>query len=411
VSVTAVETPDPAWKRTLALMVCVQAVMSAQIYYSSPFFPQFLEANGVFPLSNVEVWSGAILSASALSSAVFSPIWGGIGDRIGRKQMVWRSAIAASFAMGLTGLCTAPWEMLGIRIISGAFAGFSTSAMALVATQVPERRLGYALGWLSTGQITGALIGPLVGGLLADHLHDYRLVFFLSSGGTMLVSALCVAFVHEVRRPGSHIERHTTSLFERLRGIAQHPDFAPMFLVIMLAQICSIGLSPILPIFVRDILGNVPYQTTITGAAIAVTGVAGLLSAPFLGRRSDEIGYRRVLLITLSGAAAFTLPQAFVSNIWEFVALRFGVGVFLGGILPSANAIIGRIAKPETRGQVYGFTATAQFLGRFVGPLLGSAIAASFGIPATFAVIGSLMVVNLVWVWARVARGMPDADL
>jgi DHA1 family multidrug resistance protein-like MFS transporter len=115
------------------------------------------------------------------------------------------------------------------------------------------------------------------------------------------------------------------------------------------------------------------------------------------------------LLIALTGAAAFTLPQALVSNIWEFVALRFGVGVFLGGILPSANAIIGRIAKPETRGQVYGFTATAQFLGRFVGPLLGSTIAAAFGIPATFAVIGTLMVVNLVWVWARVGRGMLDA--
>jgi MFS transporter, DHA1 family, multidrug resistance protein len=383
--------------------------MSAQIYYSSPFFPQFLEQNGVFPLNRVEVWAGAILSASALSSAVLSPIWGGIGDRIGRKQMVWRSAIASSCAMGLTGLCTTPWEMLAVRIVSGAFAGFSTSAMALVATQVPEQRLGYALGWLSTGQITGALIGPLLGGLLADHLHNYRLVFFLSSGVTMFVSVLCVAFVHEVRRPGTHTERHTTSLFERLRGIAQHRDFAPMFLVIMLAQICSIGLTPILPLFVRNILGNVPYQTTITGAAIAVTGVAGLLSAPFLGRRSDEIGYRRVLLIALSGAAAFTLPQALVSNIWEFVALRFGVGVFLGGILPSANAIIGRIATPETRGQVYGFTATAQFLGRFVGPLLGSAIAAAFGIPATFAVIGCLMVANLAWVWARVGRGMLDA--
>jgi DHA1 family multidrug resistance protein-like MFS transporter len=408
-SVPPVEAPDPAWKRTLTLMVCVQAVMSAQIYYSSPFFPQFLEQNGVFPLNRVEVWAGAILSASALSSAVLSPIWGGIGDRIGRKQMVWRSAIASSCAMGLTGLCTTPWEMLAVRIVSGAFAGFSTSAMALVATQVPEQRLGYALGWLSTGQITGALIGPLLGGLLADHLHNYRLVFFLSSGVTMFVSVLCVAFVHEVRRPGTHTERHTTSLFERLRGIAQHRDFAPMFLVIMLAQICSIGLTPILPLFVRNILGNVPYQTTITGAAIAVTGVAGLLSAPFLGRRSDEIGYRRVLLIALSGAAAFTLPQALVSNIWEFVALRFGVGVFLGGILPSANAIIGRIATPETRGQVYGFTATAQFLGRFVGPLLGSAIAAAFGIPATFAVIGCLMVANLAWVWARVGRGMLDA--
>ena len=200
-----------------------------------------------------------------------------------------------------------------------------------------------------------------------------------------------------------------TSLFERLRGIMQHRDFAPMFVVIMLAQVCSIGLSPILPLFIRDILGNVPYQTTITGAAIAVTGVAGLLSAPFLGRRSDEIGYRRVLLITLSGAAAFTLPQVFVTNIWEFVVLRFGVGVFLGGILPSANAIIGRIARPETRGQVYGFTATAQFVGRFIGPILGSAIAAYFGIPAAFAFVGLLMVANLIWVWVRVGDGMLDA--
>ena len=395
-----------SWKRTLVLMVCVQATMSAQIYYSAPFFPQFLEQNGVFPITAVEFWSGAILAASALSSAVFSPLWGGVADRVGRKKMVIRSAIAASVAMGLTGICTTPWEMMGLRIVSGAFAGFSSSAMALVATQVPEERLGYSLGWLSTGQIAGSLVGPLLGGLLADHIHNYRTVFLLSSGTTLLVASICVAFVHE-ERLHPFVERGTSTLFERLRSIAEHRDFAPMFLVVMIAQICSIGLSPILPLFVRDLIGDVPLQTTISGAAIAVTGIAGLLSAPFLGRRSDKIGYRRVLLISLTGAAAFTLPQAFVFNIWGFIALRFGVGVFLGGILPSANAIIGRIAKPETRGQVYGFTSTAQFLGRFIGPLLGSAIAAYFGIPAAFAFIGLLMFANVIWVWTRVG---PAAD-
>ena len=395
-----------SWKRTLVLMVCVQATMSAQIYYSAPFFPQFLEQNGVFPITAVEFWSGAILAASALSSAVFSPLWGGVADRVGRKKMVIRSAIAASVAMGLTGICTTPWEMLALRVISGAFAGFSSSAMALVATQVPEERLGYSLGWLSTGQIAGSLVGPLLGGLLADHIHNYRTVFLLSSGATLLVASICVAFVHE-ERLHPFVERGTSTLLERLRGIAEHRDFAPMFLVVMIAQICSIGLSPILPLFVRDLIGDVPLQTTISGAAIAVTGIAGLLSAPFLGRRSDKIGYRRVLLISLTGAAAFTLPQAFVFNIWGFIALRFGVGVFLGGILPSANAIIGRIAKPETRGQVYGFTSTAQFLGRFIGPLLGSAIAAYFGIPAAFAFIGLLMFANVIWVWTRVG---PAAD-
>jgi DHA1 family multidrug resistance protein-like MFS transporter len=218
----------------------------------------------------------------------------------------------------------------------------------------------------------------------------------------MLVSVLCVAFVREVRGPGTHTERHTTSLFERLRGIAQHRDFAPMFLVIMLAQICSIGVQPILPLFVAHLVGNVPWRATLTGGAVAATGIAGLLSAPFLGRRSDLIGYRRVLLISLTGAALFTIPQAFARNIWMLLGLRFGLGVFLGGILPSANATIGRIAKPEERGQVYGFTSTAQFLGRFIGPLLGSLVAAHFGFSAVFVLIGMLMFSNLLWVWANV---------
>jgi DHA1 family multidrug resistance protein-like MFS transporter len=393
-----------SWKRTLALMVCVQATMSASIQVSVPFFPQFLIENHVFPLTSVEYWTGVIISASALSAAVLSPVWGAVGDRVGRKTMVLRSSLASGLAMELMGLCTTPWEMLGVRILSGAFSGFSTAAMALVATQVPEGRLGYALGWLSTGQIAGTLIGPLIGGILADHLHDYRAVFFYAGAGTIVLATGCVVFVHEERDHAAAAARPRTSIIEGFRSIVLHRDLAPMFLVIMIAQITAIGVSPVLPIFVGSMVGNVPWKTTIIGASVAATGVAGLLSAPFLGRRADTLGYRRVLLISLTGAAFFTLPQAFAYNVWAFITLRFGVGVFLGGILPTANAIIGRIALPETRGQIYGFTSTAQFLGRFIGPLLGAGVAAAFGIPAVFALIGCLMLANLCWVWMRVLR-------
>lgn len=389
------------WKKTLFLMVVVQAAMQVQAQCPNPFFPQYLEENGVHPLQSVEVWSGALQAVSPLASAIFSPIWGGIGDRIGRKKMVLRSAIASSIGFLLMGFCTNAWEMLIVRCVSGFFTGFSVSAMSLVASQVPETRLGYSLGWLSTGQITGALLGPLVGGLLADYLPNLRVVFFVAGAVTMTVALVSVAMVKEVRATDLP-ERNRGSMLQRLREIVRHPDLAPMFVVIILAQICSIGVSPILPIFVHQLLGNVPFQTTITGAALAATGVAGLLSAPFLGRRSDEIGHRRVLLISLTGTTLFTLPQTLTHNIFQFVALRFGVGVFLGGILPSANAIIGRTARPETRGQVYGFTSTAQFLGRSIGPLLGAGVAALFGIYSVFGLIGTLMLLNLLWVWLYV---------
>jgi DHA1 family multidrug resistance protein-like MFS transporter len=72
----------------------------------------------------------------------------------------------------------------------GAFAGFSTAAIALVASQVPERRLGYALGWLSTGQLVGSLIGPVLGGSLADITGSYRAPFFCTGGITLAALAL-----------------------------------------------------------------------------------------------------------------------------------------------------------------------------------------------------------------------------
>jgi DHA1 family multidrug resistance protein-like MFS transporter len=316
--------------------------------------------------------------------------------------MVLRSAVAVGLMMGLMGLCTNVWELVATRVVMGIFSGFSASAMALVATQVPEENLGFALGWLSTGQIAGALIGPLVGGLLADQIHDYRVVFYYSAGGIILIATTLTLFVREGFERGELSERARTSMWEQMRRIARHPDLAPMFVVILLAQVTAIGLTPVLPLYVASVVGDVPWVGTATGAALAVTGVAGLIGAPFLGRRSDALGYRPVLIASLGGAALFTLPQAFVANIWGFIGLRFGVGIFLGGILPSANAIIGRIARPEERGQIYGITSTAQFFGRFVGPLLGGIVAAHFGFSAVFFVIGGLMLANLVWVAANV---------
>lgn len=382
-------------------MVIVQAVMSGSYQISSPFMPQFLIELGVHPLAQVEYWTGAILAVNSLFSAVASPFWGNLSDRTGRKAMVLRSALAVGITLGMTGLCQDIWQVVALRVVMGIFSGFSAAAMALVATQVPEENLGSALGWLSTGQIAGSLIGPLVGGLLADQIHDYRAVFFYSAAGIIFIGVSVTLFVREGFERGD-LSTARVPMWHQFRRVAQHPDLAPMFVVILLAQVTAIGLTPILPLYIASIVGNVPWVGTATGAALAVTGLAGLMAAPFLGRHGDRAGYRPVLLASLAGAAFFTLPQAIVANVWAFIGLRFGVGIFLGGILPSANAIIGRIARPEERGQIYGITSTAQFLGRFVGPLLGGIVAAHFGFSAVFFVIGGLMLANLVWVAANV---------
>src|SRR4051795_5138999 len=170
---------DTGWQRTLWAMVGIQFVMTAAINFLSPIIPLMLPQLGVETTRAVDIWSGIITGATSFVAAFASPIWGRVADRHGRKLSLLRSSFAIALFTALMGLSANVWQFFGARAIMGLFAGFSSAAIALVASQVPERRLGYALGWLSSGQLVGSLVGPVIGGVLADVAGSYRTPFYL----------------------------------------------------------------------------------------------------------------------------------------------------------------------------------------------------------------------------------------
>jgi DHA1 family multidrug resistance protein-like MFS transporter len=283
----------------------------------------------------------------------------------------------------------------------GVFAGFSSAAIALVASQVPEGRLGYALGWLSTGQLVGSLVGPMIGGLLADLTGSYRIPFYCTSA-TILLSVGLVWFAVDERFVAPPEVRSRRSILSSLIAVATAPTLLALFLVLLMAQFGVRTVQPIVTLYVQQLVGPRPDLATLSGIAFSVTGFANVIAAPFLGNRSDRIGYRRVLLICLFGATVTTLPQAFTENYWLFTAQRFGVGLFIGGLLPTANALVGRLVPRAERGAVYGITASATFLGNSLGPLTGGAVAAVFGLRWVFLVTAAVLLANLLWVYLRV---------
>jgi DHA1 family multidrug resistance protein-like MFS transporter len=288
----------------------------------------------------------------------------------------------------------------------GAFAGFSSAAIALVASQVPERRLGYALGWLSSGQLIGSLVGPVIGGVLADITGSYRAPFFWCAAITCAGLVLVWAIVHENFTPAKTADQKR-SMLSSLSLLTGSSGLVALFLVLLMAQFSTRTVQPVVTIFVQDLIGSPPQIATLAGIAFSITGLANLISSPFLGNRSDIIGYRKVLLICLLGATLTSAPQIFVNDYWTFFAERFAVGLFIGGILPTANALIGRSVSRENRGTIYGMTASATFLGNSLGPLTGGGIAAWFGIRWVFVVTAILLAANLLWVWFTV-RELPE---
>jgi DHA1 family multidrug resistance protein-like MFS transporter len=385
--------------RTLWLMVAVQFTMSSAITVLSPILPLFLPEIGVESPEAVQLWAGLLTSVPFLLAAFASPLWGRLADQRGRKLMVLRSSAAICLFTALMGLSTDVWQLFTLRVLMGAFSGFSASAIALMATRTPEHRLGYALGWLSTGQLTGGLIGPVMGGILADLFGSYRIVFYVTSTAAALVVVLVWRLVPDVAPTSAPAGRGRGGRLGGFGVLFSSAGLLPLFLVLLMAQFGVRAVQPVVTLFVRELVGPIPALATFAGIAFSITGVANLIAAPFLGRRSDVIGYRRVLLIGLAGGALFSVPQAFANNFWVFVAERFGLGLFVGAILPTANALVGRSVEASQRGTAYGLTASATFLGSFLGPFTGGAVAALFGIRMVFLVTGAMFLANFLWVF------------
>jgi DHA1 family multidrug resistance protein-like MFS transporter len=402
VSADGPETPfSPEWQRVLFLMMGIQFGMNMGFTVLSPVMPLFLPQLGVQSAAGVDLWAGVLSAVTPLVAAFASPLWGRVADRRGRKLMVLRSCFAIALFMGLTSLVTDVWQFVGLRTLMGAFAGFNAATISLVASQVPPRRLGYALGWLSTGQLVGTLVGPLLGGFIADLTGSYRAPFLFTAGVSVLCGFLALTLVRERFTPPKGGAAKAT-IFQSFGMLSRAPGLLPLFVVLLLAQFGVQAVQPVITLYVAQLLGPGPGLATLGGLAFSVTGVADVMASPFLGRRSDVLGYRRVLLISLAGAALASVPQAFVPNYWSFVAARFALGLFVGGILPTANALVGRLAPPGDRGTVYGITASAMFLGQSLGPLSGGAIAATLGLHWVFLVTAILLGANLVWVWVKV---------
>jgi DHA1 family multidrug resistance protein-like MFS transporter len=400
---------SPQWRMTMWAMVMVQLVMSTSFSFLSPIMPLFLPEIGVQSASAVDLWSGVLASITSFIAVFTSPMWGRMADRYGRKLMVLRSSLGISVFTILMGLAGSIWQLLALRVLMGAFAGFSAASVVMVASQVPEGRLGYALGLLSTGQLVGSLMGPLLGGGLADLTGSYRIPFYIAGAIGLAAFALCWAVVPESFTPPKE-QRQKTSLVASFRLITRSSSLSALVLVLLLTQFATQAIQPVITLFVQELVGPEANLGTLGGIAFSATGLAGVFAVPLLGRSIDRIGERRVLLIAIAGAALLTAPQAIVSGYWGFVLERFGVGLFVGGIIPAANALIGRLTAATDRGFIYGTTASAYFLGNALGPLTGGAVGAVVGLRWVFVVTAVLLFATLAWVYVAVPkRAVPAA--
>jgi MFS family permease len=212
----------------------------------------------------------------------------------------------------------------------------------------------------------------------------------------LLIATLIVWFLvrEEFKKPAEKKEKQASA---GKAGWLHLRKIWPMLFVSFLITFSMMMVDPLMSVYVSQLAPNAENIALIAGIITACTGVANILFAPRLGKLGDRIGYKRVLIIALLGASFMYLPQAFVTEPWQLMVCRFGLGMCMGGLMPQVNSLIRSLTPSEIQGRIFGFSTSAMFIGNLLGPNVGGFIGGTFGMTTIFFVSSGTLLLNALW--------------
>ncbi len=393
------------WQRNLYVCLFGAFTTILSMTLLLPFLPIYIQHLGVSDPAAIVQWSGIAFGITFLMAALVSPLWGKLADRYGRKLTLMRAAFGMAVVMSAMGLAHNVYELVFLRFMAGLAGGYASGSMILVATQTPKSRSGWALGTLSTGVLAGNLLGPLAGGVLPGWI-GIRNTFFLA-GGAIFIAFLATTFlIREERKPQRH--RAHKAAGGTWRQIPDRRPVLAMLATALLLLLANMSIEPIITVYVKTLVADVNHVVLVSGFAMAAAALGSMLAAPRIGRLADRVGHWRVIIGSLVAAALLLIPQAFVTQGWQLIALRFLMGVALAGLLPCITALIRHSVPDRVSGTVLGYSQSAQYAGQVSGPLLGAVLGAHYGMRIVFLSTSVLLGIGAWYNWRLSRRvGIP----
>ncbi|MDF2724350.1 MAG: multidrug transporter [Paenibacillus sp.] len=385
------------WKLNLIVLWFGNFLVMAGMTMIIPFLPLYIQDLGITDPGKVAFWAGIIFAGNFITSFFFQPFWGKLADKHGRKVMLLRSGFGMAIVMALMGLSGNVWHLLLLRVLNGTISGFVPSAVALVSAATPREKLGFSMGTLQSGGTAGSILGPFIGGLMAEWV-GIRPIFFITGSLLFIATLLAMFVVKEKFDTKQAASRPDVSIVAGFKELSKIPQLPALFTVTFLIQFSMLSSMPLIPLFVQHLHGDAGMLAFFAGLVSSITGFSNMLASPFLGRLSDRIGQERVLAISLIGAAIMFIPQALVQNVWQLFAARFMLGLFMGGLIPSVNALIRKHSPDNMLSRSYSFNSSFLSLGNLIGPTFGGIISGVITIRGIFIIATVMLLANALWV-------------
>lgn len=157
-------------------------------------------------------------------------------------------------------------------------------------------------------------------------------------------------------------------------------------------------IAPILPLYVQS-FGASGAQL---GLVFAAFSISRFLLGPLVGRLSDRVGRKRLIVVGLGVYTLVSLLYVVAQTLWQLGAFRFVQGIASVMVTPIAQAYVGDLTPPGREGRTMNLFYASMFVGQALGPLLGGYLAEAWSLQAPFYAMGILSLLSLIGVTAFV---------
>lgn len=385
---------------------------------------------------------GCIVASYSVMQFLFSPAWGRLSDRIGRRPVLLVSTTGFVFSYslfaigsGLRNGTAALGVILASRILSGICGANLTVAQAYIADLTPPHERSKKMGLIGMAFGLGFICGPAlaVGALLWLGLPGPG---WVAAGVSLVNLVLAAIFLGESRRPGESAPARAGSRFDHWREVLSRPVVGLLVGVYFLATFVFTCFETTLGLLVAD---NFEFAGRTTDAEIAIAFlfafcgfVGAFVQGGPIGRLVRDLGEGKLIALSLLLVAASMAPLPFLhghmnvslEGLWKdpgvsrfrFVVALFGAGgqpwlLLLGTLAvlsigsgltrPPLFGLVSLLSPAEEQGFALGITQSAGALARIFGPVFASAtFDAHHRLP--YLVCAGLAFVTGLVTWARI---------
>lgn len=343
------------------------------------------------------------LTLPALALALFAPLSGILGDRIGRRRLLLGS-LGLYALVGPTGLWASSLDLLLVSraLLGVAVAGIITALITLIGDYYEGDRQLKVMGWQSAVLEFGGAAFSVVAGLMA--LLSWRAPFAIYLFALPILLWVAVALPEPKSNQAVDHSSPRPALDRRTRR-----RLSLVYALAFVGMTLFFSTLVHLPFHMTDLGFDAAATGLVMGCAAFVAAIAALL----LQRLDARVGLGGVLILAAAalgvGFLFFGVGRSLGTILVGAVLSGAGVGLFL----PSINLITVRLSSSAWRSRAVAGLMTFQFLGQFLCPYLTSPIADQIGRPGLFQLVafsfGAILIVLLIARRAQTSATMPIA--